>query len=264
MKKYLQLFQLSWQNGMVYRTSLLLWRLRQFLSTLMSLSIWTVIFSDSSSNFGYSQPEMITYIFLSSFLQSLILATALHSLADRVNSGEITNYLLKPLSLFGYFAIEDLADKLRNIFFICIETTILFLIFRPTLPTFPDASTFSFFMVLALLGVVLHFIITLLFGALGFWSPESWGPKFVFFMFVDFTAGKLFPLNILPSAIQHIIFFTPFPYFSFIQTQAFLGKFDQATLLQHTAMLMLWIVIMGSITTFVWKRGLKDYSSAGR
>jgi ABC-2 type transport system permease protein len=264
MKKYWQLLKLSWQNGLVYRTSLFLWRLRQFLSSLMSLTVWSVIFAGTSSAFGYSQPEMITYIFLAAFLQSMIRATALHSLGSRIYSGEITNQLLKPVSIFGYLAMEDLADKVRNVFFICIETFLLFLIFKPELPPLPDAATLGFFIVLTLFGVVLHFIITIFFGTLGFWSPDTWGPKFIFFMLIDFTAGKLFPLNILPKVLQDIIAFTPFPYFSFIQTQAFLGKLNPTQLWQHLLIVSIWTVALGYITYTVWQKGIKDYSAAGQ
>ncbi|MDQ5951219.1 MAG: viologen exporter family transport system permease protein [Patescibacteria group bacterium] len=114
MTKYLQILKLSWQNGFVYRVSLFMWRFRQFLSSVMSLTIWSVIFSSQSEVLGYSQDQMITYIFLSAFLQSFILATALNGLSGRVYSGEISGLLLKPVNLYAYLASEDIADKLRN------------------------------------------------------------------------------------------------------------------------------------------------------
>lgn len=232
MTKYLQLMKLSWQNGLVYRVSLLMWRFRQFLSSLMALTIWSVIYTNQSSVLGYDQNQMITYIFLSSFLQSFILATALNSLSSRVYSGEISSLLLKPVSLFGYLAVEDIADKLRNIAFIALETTILFFMYLPQIPL-PNAVHLLLFLAMALLGAVLNFIINLLFGTIGFWSPDTWGPKFMFFILVEFTAGKLFPLDILPDVVEKFVYMTPFPYFSFVQTQIFLGRFSFETIWTH-------------------------------
>lgn len=264
MQKYFKIFSLSWQNGFVYRVSLLLWRTRQFLSSLMSLTLWTVIFSSSGSAFGYTQSEMITYIFLASFLQSIILATALHPLSGKVYSGEITNQLLKPVSLFGYFAIEDVADKLRNMIFILIETAILFAIFQPVLPPMPSLPMLGLFLVLTVFGAVMHFFIELLFGSLGFWSPDTWGPKFLFFMFVDFTAGKLYPLDIMPEFLQKILFLTPFPYFSFVQTQVFLQKITFSGALQHVLVLGGWTIGLALLASWIWKRGMRDYAAAGQ
>ncbi len=262
-KKYISLLQLTWQNGLVYRTSVIMWRLRQFLGTLMSLTVWVVIFQSNPQAFNYTKDSMITYIFLVSFLQSVIIASALNDLANRVYSGEISNHLLKPINIFGYFAIEEIADKAKNILFLLLEIIILYFIFKPTI-VLPEIATFFLFIIWSFLGLMLNFIISLLFGAFGFWSPDTWGPRFLFFMILNFTAGKLFPLDILPEIVQKILYATPFPYLSFVQIQLFLGRFSHSEILQHGFTLFFWVVILGAIASKLWKKGLKSYESAGR
>ncbi|GIK84049.1 MAG: ABC transporter permease [Patescibacteria group bacterium] len=263
MQKYVTLLKLSWQNGLVYRTSVIMWRVRQFLGTLMALTVWLVIFQGNPTAFQYTKDSMITYIFLVSFLQSLIISTALNGLADRVYSGEISNHLLKPLNLFGYFAIEEIADKAKNIFFLILETIILFLIFKPMI-VFPTTGVFLLFFVWSCFGVIINFFITLLFGAFGFWSPDTWGPRFLFFMILNFTAGKLFPLDILPTALQKVLYATPFPYLSFVQIQLFLGRLNLEEIVSHFLLMLFWIGLLGSFVTWLWKKGLKNYESTGR
>lgn len=263
MYKYLQLLKLSWQNGFVYRVSLVMWRFRQFLSSLMSLTIWSVIFSSQTSVLGYSQDQMITYIFLSSFLQSFILATALNGLSGRVYSGEISSLLLKPVNLYAYLAAEDIADKLRNIAFIFLESAALYLMFSPTIPV-PSAVHAGLFVLAALMGAVMNFIINLLFGSIGFWSPDTWGPKFMFFIMVEFSAGKLFPLDILPEVVRNTLYFTPFPFFSFFQTQIFLGRVELSEIMVQLGILSAWILGLYLLNKKVWNEGLKDYAAAGQ
>ncbi|MEX0895452.1 MAG: ABC-2 family transporter protein [Patescibacteria group bacterium] len=262
MSKYIQLFSLYWQNGLVYRTNLILWRFRQFLSALMALTVWSVVFTGQEQVFGYDTGGMIAYVFIASFLQSLVLATALHGLAQRVYSGEVSMLLTKPINFFGTLAIEDLADKSRNILFIFVEMGLLYLLFMPTIPL-PGLQTWLIFGLLASMGAVLHFIISLLFGTLGFFSPETWGPKFLFFVIVDFTAGKLFPLDILPEVVQKILFLTPFPYFSFVQTQVFLEKYTQPELLNHILVLAGWLIGLSVLNSWLWKKGMREYTAAG-
>lgn len=263
MTKYIQLMKLSWQNGFVYRVSLLMWRFRQLLSSIMALTIWTVIYDAQPQVLGYDQNQMITYIFLSAFLQSFILATALNSLSGRVYSGEISSLLLKPVSLFGYLAMEDLADKLRNVAFIIIESGLLFALFMPTIPV-PTLLNLVLFFLMALLGAVMNFIINVLFGAIGFWSPDTWGPKFMFFILIEFTAGKLFPLDILPNVVEKLVYLTPFPYFSFVQTQVFLGRVSGFEIINHFGILSAWIAGLYLITSWIWKKGLRDYAASGQ
>lgn len=263
MNKYLTLLKLNWQNGLAYRTSVIMWRLRQFLETLMSLTVWIVIFESNPRAFAYTKESMVTYIFLAGFLQSVIIATYLNGLAQRVYSGEISNQLLKPINIFGYFAIEEAADKIKNLSFLVIETLILFLIFKPVIVV-PAIGTALIFLLWSALGVILNFCITLIFGALGFYSPETWGPRFLFYMILTFTAGKLFPLDILPTFLQKILYFTPFPYLSFVQIQLFLERLSTKEIVTHSMVFGFWVVVLGVVVVKLWQKGLKSYESAGR
>lgn len=263
LNKYYQVLQVNWQNGLVYKTSLFLWRLRQFLSSVMALTLWTVIYQGQDTTLGYQQSEMITYIFMVSVLQSMVLATMLQGLAQRVYSGEISNILLKPINIFGYFFSQEIADKAKNLLFILIETVILYLIFRPEL-SFPSPLYALTFAIFTLGAIILHFFIQLIFGSLGFWSPETWGPRFLFFMFLQFTAGKLFPLDILPQIIQRVVYLTPFPYLSFVQIQVYLERVPINELWQHGLVLLIWLVVTGVVARWIWQQGMKDYAAAGQ
>jgi len=116
---------------------------------------------------------------------------------------------------------------------------------------------------MSILGLILYQLISLLFGTLGFWTPEVWAPKFLFFMLTDISAGKLFPLDIFPSIIQNIMLATPFPYFSYIQVQVFLGRYSMTQAWWSLAGLVGWIISLSLLLWWVWHRGMKDYSAAG-
>ncbi len=261
-QKYWRAFLVTWQNSMVYPVSLLFWRLRQFLSTFMSLTIWTVIFTGQQQAFGYLPSQMITYIFLTGILQSIILATILGSLAEDIYTGKISYQLMKPMNIYCYLATQEVADKLKNLSFIILETIILFFLFKPQV-VFPSTGVFLLFVFAAILGAILMFVIMLLFGTIGFWSQETWGPRFLFYMFIDFTAGKLFPLNIFPQTVQQIIFLTPFPYLSYAQTQIFLGRYVGEDILKTFICLVLWIFLLSAAFLFLWRKGIKEYGALG-
>lgn len=261
--KYWSIVRLSWQNGLVYRFNVIMWRFRQLLTTLMSLTIWTVIFHNQAEVFGYKQSTMITYIFLVSVLQSLIFATTLHGLAGRIYSGQITNELIKPINLYIYFFSQDVADKLKNFGFIVVEIAVLYWLFQPIV-FWPDVNILGTFLAWTSLSVVLHFFIILLLASLGFWSPDDWAAKFLFFMVADFTAGKMFPLDILPETLQRIINLTPFPFLAYHQTQLFLGRVAQEQILPYTLTLLGWCSVFGVAMFWVWRRGINNYEAVGR
>jgi len=262
-QKYLTLFIMSWQNGLVYRTSLLLWRFRQFLATMMALTLWNVLFTSGQAVFGYQRAEMTTYVILVSVLQSVILASSLHGLAGEIYSGQITHYLLKPQHFFLTFLSAEAADKLRNLFFSTVEAGVLFYLFRPELLS-PSLVTGLIFIIWVVLGTLIHFYISILFGTLGFWSPNTWGPKFLFFMILDFTAGRLFPLDILPQAIQNILYFTPFPYLSYFQIQLFLGRLPAEKMWWAWIGILMWSMITWFLASRIWRAGIINYEANGQ
>lgn len=263
MHKYWVLFKTHWQNSFVYNVSFILWRLRQFLLTFTSITVWLTIFHNTQHIFNYDQSSMISYIFLAGFLQSLILATQTGGLANKIYTGEISNWLLQPMNFFAALVSQEVADKLLNFSFVILETLILFLLFRPVI-VFPSLVIFIVFIGTVILGAVLIFFLMLLMSTIGFWSPDGWGPRFLFYIFMDFTAGKLFPLNILPQAIQNILFLTPFPYLSYVQTQIFLQKYSAPEVFHIYLTLLVWIIVSGGLFCYFWSKGLKDYGAAGR
>ncbi len=263
MRKYLTLFQMYWQNSWVYPISFVFWRLRQFLLTFAALTMWATIYQHQVHSFGYTRDAMISYIFLTGFLQSLILATQTSDLAQQIYTGDISNILLKPLNIFAYLMTREAADKFLNFTFVIIETIIFYFLFRPTI-IMPPPATFLLFSLSVFLGALLLFLIMLLMGTIGFWSPDTWGPRYLFYMFIDFTAGKLYPLTIFPQWFQRILFFTPFPYLTYIQTQIFLGTFSASESTQALLVLSGWIIGIFLLFHHFWRTGMNEYGAVGR
>ena len=263
MSKYLEFFRLSWSEVLSYRTSFVMWRFRQFLLSFMALSVWAAVYQSNSSAFGYSQAELFSYIFLTTLLQNIILTTALNGLSGFIYSGDLSNLLVKPLNILGYLISRDVADKLFNILFTIGETILLWFIFKPTL-IWPNIESLPLFIMSIIFGVVLTFCLQVIFGSIGFWSPDTWGPRFLFYILVDLTSGKLFPLDVLPKAVQTILFLTPFPYFTYAQVQFALGRFTFQEAWHAFGTLTLWMVILISFTFFLWKKGMNQYQAAGQ
>lgn len=263
MHKYIMVLKQYWQNIFVYRVSFVLWRFRQFLSSLMALTIWSVIFTNQEIAFGYQQKQMISYVFLVTVLYNIISTTSLNDLTGEVYSGKLSTKLVKPMNIFLALGFQDLADKLLNIGFVIVESIILFFIFKPSF-VFPSLAQGLIFMVWVVLATLIAFMINLLFGSIGFWSRDSWGPRFLYYMILDFTAGKLYPLDILPQVIQKAIYFTPFPYMSYVQIQLFLGRLKTDQILPITLSMATWTIGLIFISRKIWRRGLKNYTAMGQ
>ncbi len=262
MYKYWLLFKTHWQNTLAYPVSFWMWRFRQVLATFASITVWLAIFKSQSVAFGYTQDAMVSYIFLIGFLQSIIVATQTGGLGQQIYEGQISNVMVKPLSVLGWIGAIDLADKAYNFTFLIFETILLYFIFKPHF-VIPSPQLLAAFLITTIMGAILLFLAMLLIGVIGFWSPDNWGIRFLFYMFIDFTAGRLYPLNILPKTVQSILSWTPFPYFSYFQSQIFLGKMSWPQIQHSFLILSIWILFLGVTFRYFWLKGLKSYGAMG-
>lgn len=263
-RKYSTILSVSWTNGFAYPISFWIWRFRQLLQTFISLSLWINIFSTQTSLFGYERGQMLTYIFLASMVSYFVLASRTIDVVSVINSGDLSLYLVKPINFFANWFARDIADKLQNILFSIFELTILFLLFHPPFYFPSDLLAYLLFAVSILGGIFLFFFINMIFGFIGFWSPDSWAPRFLFFMVMSFTAGTLFPLDIFPSSFTRIVYLTPFPYLTFFQTKIWLNQFSGAEIARGFEMMGVWIVLMYLLMITMWKKGIRGYGSEGR
>lgn len=264
MKKYLILARISWQQGLVYRLNFLMWRVRQVLSLLTAYFLWKAIFSTGQRGlFGYTEETMMTYIFVAAFVQTVVLSVRSIDLAGVITSGDLSNILIRPISNFWYWASRDMADKLLNLLFSIGELVFLFFLLKPSF-VFPPLVLLVPLVLLILLSVFLYTLVNYLFGLIGFWSPDVWAPRFFLFMLLQFTAGTLFPLDILPLVVQKILSFTPFPSLIFVPTQVFLGRLAPAAIFQSSIISLSWLLIFAVIVHIVWRRGLRRYAAEGR
>lgn len=264
MKKYLQLCRVSWQSGLVYRLNFVMWRVRMVLSLLTSYFLWKAIFSAGQRGlFGYTETTMMTYIFVAALVQTVVLSVRSIDLAGVITSGDLSNIMIRPVSNFWYWFSRDVADKLLNIFFSLGELVVLFFLLKPHV-LFPSSSLFLLFLLVLLFSTFLYYLINYLFGLVGFWSPDVWAPRFFLFIVLQFTAGQLFPLDVLPQNIQRLIALTPFPSLVFLPTQIFLGRLGSAETIQSLLVALVWILVFAIIVRVVWRRGLRRYAAEGR
>jgi ABC-2 type transport system permease protein len=264
MGKYLQILKATWAEYMVYRLNFLFWRLRQVMQILVVYFLWWSIFAQQDELFGYSQSMILTYVLLSSIVRTIVLATTTMEVGNMINRGELSNFLLRPMSVFRYFFARDAADKGLNLLFSVFEISMLYLVLRPQI--FIQTSPHLMLLTVAalLMGAWLYFNFSLLLGFIGFWSPDVWAPRFLSFVIMEFFAGGLFPLDILPRPLYIISQSLPFYYFIFFPIRVYLGQMSPGQLVFGFVVGALWITGLGYLAKLVWRQGLKVYSAEGR
>lgn len=264
MNKYLQIAKLTWDETFVYRLNFVMWRVRVVLQILTLYFLWSALIPTGASLFGYDQSSMLTYILGTSLISSIVLSSRSNAVGDEINSGNLSNFLLRPINYFLYWFARDVGDKAMNIIFSIIELTVLFVILKP--PLF--IQTESFYLLLTIVAIVLalimYFFFNFLLGLIGFWSPEVWAPRFIFIILLNFFAGGLFPLDILPKFIFSAFQLLPFTYLLYFPIKIYLGQLTIIETFTGIMISLVWTLALYIIVQYVWRKGLKIYTAQGR
>ncbi len=266
MKKYLSVFNISFQQEFVYRLNFIMWRVRNILQIFLIFFLWDTIFSQPGRVvFGYDRAKILTYVFGLAIVRAIVTSSRIIDVAGEISDGTLSNYLLKPVSYFKYWFTRDIASKALNLIFAVFEITVLYFILKP--PFFLQSNPFILvlFLVSLVEGILIYFFLLFIFDMFAMWYPEqAWAPIFFLYIFVEFLGGGLFPLDILPAVIQKALYLTPFPYIYFMPLQAYLGKLGTAVSLQGVLVAGIWIIILAITLRKLWQAGLMVYKSEGR
>jgi len=271
MKKYWQIIKNTWCEYSAYRLNFLVWRLRSFISFAMIYFFWLAVFESSAGTskiLGWQQTQILTYILGVALIRSLIFSSRTIDVGGEIEQGSLSNFLLKPLDFFKFWFTRDLADKFINIICTFFELGIFILILKPNLFIQNNLFFIFFFLLAIIMATILYFYINLFLGFLAFWTPESWsgawGPRFVFTIIIEFFAGTIFPLDILPKTFFNLIQLTPFPYLLYFPLKIYLGQINFGQIVFGFLICLFWLVVWYKMVSWQWQKGLKLYGAEGR
>lgn len=262
MQKYLSIFTITLQEIFTYRLNMLMWRVRQVFVFLIPFFIWKSVLGQGGEIYGYSFAAIMTYLFGTTILRSLVMGSRTVDLGWMINSGSLTIPLMRPLSIFSFFFMRDLADKLFNLGFMFLELPLIYFVFRPPIFLQSNPLVLLYAVCSTLLAILIYFYINVIFGSLAFWTRDIWAPRFLLMVIMEFATGSMFPLDMLPDFWQKVVLATPFPYLLYVPLKLYLGTDSSAPL--RLGISLFWVIVLALLAKLIWKKGITSYEAEGR
>lgn len=267
MKKYLSLFRISFEQEFAFRLNFVMWRVRNILQIVLTYFLWSTVFNSGESEiFGYTRPQMMTYIFGIILIRALVFSARSVDVPGEISNGDLTNHLLKPINYFRYWAARDISSKVLNLVFSVMEFVILAMVLKPTLYIQTDWFYITGFVVALIVANYLIFIIRFIVSSITFWVPElAWGGQFLFMVIItEFLSGAVFPLDIFPQVWQRMFNYLPFPYLIFFPLKVYLGSMSFVGVLFGIFIGLFWSIVLTLLLSKIWRRGVRLYGAEGR
>ncbi len=264
--KYKQILQISWANGFVYRLNFIMWRVRSILQLLVVYFLWLAIFKEGGSFAGYEKQTILTYVLGTSVLRSFVLASRSQDIGAEIASGDLNNFLIRPLNYFANWMSKDLADKALNSIFVFVELALIIFILQPPLFLQTNPIFLSAFVITSVVAMLMYFFLSFLISSITFWYPEhnGWPARFLAVIMIEFLSGGLFPLDIFPEKAARVLEFLPPAYFLFHPMQIYLGRVGLIHIATILGSMIVWVIALAVVSKSVWNKGLKIYGAYGR
>jgi len=279
-KKYLHVIGIGIQNNLTYRFNYLTRTLFSFIPLFAMLSLWRTIYGSKGATVtdsGYTEAQMIFYYMLVAVIDVF---TAVNEddwqIAADIREGNISQFLLKPIDYLWYRLCLFFSGRVAFITMASIPLAIFIFCFRSYFVLPANGTAMLIFPISLVLTALLQFFISYAMAMLAFWLLEISTLIFILFAFEYIASGHLFPLDMLPSALEHsglspalaqafyhALMLTPFPYQMYFPITVYMGKISGTEVVNGLLMQLLWVLLTYAFARFMWRRGIKRYSAFG-
>lgn len=265
LKTYLPFATNTFQRLISYKANVLIFIFGESLMLAVTYYLWKAIYGSSTgaSIHGFSFNEMIIYLFIS-FLTNLIISVDIGSdISREVKDGSIAINLIRPISYEKRMFFQSLGTIFYNFIFIFIGTFLITTTMFYRFFGYISIVNILFYFISMILGILLNFYFSYIFGLLSFKITNMWGLSQITQAIVQLLSGIMIPIVFFPVWAQPLFKFLPFSSMVYTPTMIYLGKLNDFEILKALTVQGIWIIILMLIAKIMWKKLIKTLTILG-
>jgi ABC-2 type transport system permease protein len=259
MGKYLKVFQLSIQDIFEYRFDFFFHVVKYAMMVLLMAVVWVAVQRESGMEI-MSRQQTISYFVFAAMIYSL---SNFHTVDIEIDIklGGLTKYMVKPvLPLTYYFTQQVAVAAFETLLKAGVMVPILAILgFLPHL----DISRLLLFILFLPLIFIYAFFQFFCISSASFWLQEAYAIRWALTGIFRFLAGILVPLSFFPTAVQNILFWTPFPHMAHTPIQLIQGNVSIEHAVAGMFILIAWAIVLYVLAKKIWHEGTHSFESTG-
>jgi|GEM_PF-1389663 len=266
MKDAWSFFVVSMKDQASYRGAIVLYFFGGLFHIGVAILVW--LNAQNTQFSGFTKPELLTYYLLFLVLDMVLGWYILHPVANQIIDGRVMSYILRPVSYLKAWIGMELSFKLIGVLIYGTGAGILafvMLAYNVELaPLHLGIQNITLASLAGLCAVALTFLLNYSLGLLAFWFTEIQFVDYVYFTIIPFFSGELMPTTFLPPLLQTINQYLPFRYHMSFVLEILMNKVSGGEVVKGFCVALLWIVLYGFLTQWMWKRGTRAYMAFGQ
>lgn len=259
-RAYPSLLCAYWARALEYRVQALIWFLVGTYPLVM-MAVWIGI-AQGGTIAGYDASDFIAYYLGVTWMRRITYLWILDDIEERIRTGELSAFLLRPLNLVHHLFTSVLASRaMQTILSGLIIGVVALLVPGQQFDLSP--GNLLLFAACVAVGFVFEFFLQYMVGALAFWTTQVYRIFDIVWFVKSFLGGFVVPLNMLPPALQNIVQWLPFQSSMGLPVEILIGQATPERALQGILVSLVWVIGMAGASRFIWRAGLRSYSAVG-
>ncbi|MCC3377472.1 ABC-2 family transporter protein [Cohnella sp. REN36] len=192
---------------------------------LVQYMIWHAIYEGKDTINGLTLAQMLSYFGIAAVVNYFTFDFADWNLQMLVRTGKFVTFALRPMPHWLFALAQKLGHRSLGFAIECAPVFLIFLfVFHIDLkPAAPGWAAISI-----ALSFLMNFMVNYCVGLTAFWLVRAEGVRRVFLLLKDISAGLFVPLSFFPGWAQHVLFYLPFQFITYVPTRVYVGKYELA------------------------------------
>jgi len=262
MRKYLQLTKMFIQEEIQSPINVFLNLFLSSIGIIVIMILWKAVFETHAAIYGITYEEMIRYYLAVLIVGKLIKSGSDDFFKEKVESGDISSDLIKPINYILYLLTRTIAKILVYFSGLLIITITLALIIN--VAPVSNLVNLIYSLLPIILAFALGFFVTISVSSFHFFYPEIQFFSFlVRDMCIGILAGVFFNLELLTGTVYKIFNILPFKYIINFPAVILSSDIKMRNIVDGILLQLIWVMIMGLSSIYLFKSGLRKYNTYG-
>ena len=216
--------------------------------------VWVALYAHNAAPRDLPLHAIITYSTVALLMGLVMDIDQTRSLHERLHDGSIITDFLKPISVPLYYFADGTGEVLFHALLIVPSLALALLVVHVDVPTLGAACAFGLSFAL---GYGIGFCINFLLNCTAFWTLEISAVQMMVTWLTGLLGGELVPLVFFPTGVAHVIAVLPFAAMFSTPLLIYVGVIGPDRYLGAIGLQLVWLAVLGSLSTVVWRAGTK-------
>lgn len=254
------LIQSTWLSWMQHRSFFFLLAFGWMIPPLIYLFVWSTATGGETID-GLSSGKFVAYYIILVVVNQLTYAQTNWTVGDEIRYGNMSTWLLRPISPIFQALSTEMAGKVVYMTFTIPVALILALLLKPEFDF--TLQNGLFFIPALAFAWALRFFWGYWLALLAFWATRADALLALQDSLIFLLGGQVAPTRLLPPLIQTLATLLPFRYMAAFPVEVLIGQLAQSEILTGFVFQIFWMLVAMGLYSLLWRNGVRRYAAVG-